>query len=231
MPISFYHTVLPAGFLVGVVLLWLGFRGRQIGGEPRCRRCGYDLTGRPDDSNSCAECGADADRRSDLFGKVSPEMIVAATGGLIVLIASIPMIPGVGNMSPTTHGASHAEPTPVFHFAAHLRSHTRRECRTRTDPTLSGWQIGPCAARVNAAGLADKDGEFGGGGMRILELAEARADLSSADWDRFCKGMYRIELDVRPRIRQARSFPRRCRHTSIFTQSPLVRTDDRPFWS
>src|ERR1043165_5496698 len=44
--------------LTGVVLLWLGLRGRRTGDHPFCRRCGFDLFGKPDDADNCSECGA-----------------------------------------------------------------------------------------------------------------------------------------------------------------------------
>jgi hypothetical protein len=41
----------------------VGLRGRRVDDHPLCRRCGFDLTGRPDESTRCAECGADLARR------------------------------------------------------------------------------------------------------------------------------------------------------------------------
>ena len=44
--------------LASAVLLWV-WRGRRIGCPPTCRQCGYDVSGRPADSQRCSECGAD----------------------------------------------------------------------------------------------------------------------------------------------------------------------------
>src|SRR5215218_8796709 len=44
---------------IGLALLVIGWRGRRTDDHPLCRRCGFDLTGRPPDSTRCAECGAD----------------------------------------------------------------------------------------------------------------------------------------------------------------------------
>jgi hypothetical protein len=44
-------------------MLVLGWRGRRTNDHPLCRRCGFDLFGRPADSTHCAECGADLLRR------------------------------------------------------------------------------------------------------------------------------------------------------------------------
>ena len=45
--------------LLGIFALWRGLVGRRVGDHPCCRRCGFDLFGRPQDSHVCPECGAD----------------------------------------------------------------------------------------------------------------------------------------------------------------------------
>jgi len=51
---------LTAALLAGVVLAWRGWRGVAIDDHPLCRRCGYDLHGRPAGAaDHCPECGAD----------------------------------------------------------------------------------------------------------------------------------------------------------------------------
>jgi hypothetical protein len=55
MPIA----VLILAVIAGLVLLLVGLRGRVIDDHPLCRRCGFDLTGKPQDSDRCAECGTD----------------------------------------------------------------------------------------------------------------------------------------------------------------------------
>jgi hypothetical protein len=39
--------------------LLYALRGRRVDNHPHCRRCGFDLIGRPRGSNVCSECGAD----------------------------------------------------------------------------------------------------------------------------------------------------------------------------
>lgn len=45
--------------LAGLVTLLIGWRGRRVDDHPICRRCGFDLYGKPADSDTCSECGAD----------------------------------------------------------------------------------------------------------------------------------------------------------------------------
>lgn len=49
--------------LLGALLAIMGRRGRRIDDHPLCRKCGYDLTGRPETSDRCAECGAELSAR------------------------------------------------------------------------------------------------------------------------------------------------------------------------
>src|SRR4051812_27458501 len=48
---------------LGAGLFFFGWRGRRVGDHPFCRRCGFDLFGKPDDSRVCTECGSPLDRR------------------------------------------------------------------------------------------------------------------------------------------------------------------------
>src|SRR3954468_8599598 len=48
--------------LISLPLLYLGWRGRVVGSQPVCRRCGFDLTGLPVTSTNCPECGSDLRR-------------------------------------------------------------------------------------------------------------------------------------------------------------------------
>ena len=56
--------LVPAALLVlAVPLLWLAARGRRTDDHPLCRKCGFDLFGKPADATRCSECGADLRRR------------------------------------------------------------------------------------------------------------------------------------------------------------------------
>ena len=51
---------LPAAVAVAsAVLLAWGLRGRRVNDHPVCRRCGFDLMGKPPAATRCSECGAD----------------------------------------------------------------------------------------------------------------------------------------------------------------------------
>jgi hypothetical protein len=52
-------TLAIALFLGGISLVARGLRGRRIDDHPLCERCGFDLTGKPQGSDICSECGAE----------------------------------------------------------------------------------------------------------------------------------------------------------------------------
>lgn len=49
--------------LCALALTAFALRGRRVDHHPVCRRCGFDLFGKPPGSTACAECGADLNRR------------------------------------------------------------------------------------------------------------------------------------------------------------------------
>ncbi|HRX83997.1 MAG TPA: hypothetical protein P5572_03145 [Phycisphaerae bacterium] len=54
------------GVALGVWLLRRGLRGRRFGNEPRCPKCGYNLTGTS--SDACPECGAATTQMGVVYG-------------------------------------------------------------------------------------------------------------------------------------------------------------------
>jgi hypothetical protein len=74
--------------VLGIALLWRGVRGARIDDHPLCRRCGFDLTGKPKDSNHCAECGADLTHpNAATLGHRRHSAGLIATGGFLSMLA------------------------------------------------------------------------------------------------------------------------------------------------
>ncbi len=72
-------AIVAAGFIVFLIIL--GLRGRYVGGEPRCRRCTYQLTGIQ--SQRCPECGSVLDDRGVVYGLRKRRWVVLATALLL----------------------------------------------------------------------------------------------------------------------------------------------------
>lgn len=91
----------------GAALLFTGLRGRRVGDHPFCRRCGFDLTGRPATSVLCSECGADLDarhaivvgvherRRGPLLAGAFAAILGVSVGGVVLRDS----LPGAGGFS------------------------------------------------------------------------------------------------------------------------------------
>lgn len=74
--------------IIGIALAWWGRRGKRIDEHPVCRKCGFDLVGRPPGSDRCPECGADLGRKSAIVtGNRKPRLSVMLIGGCLAVIA------------------------------------------------------------------------------------------------------------------------------------------------
>lgn len=83
--------------LLGVMLLvWIaamvfiakGWRGRRVGDHEHCRKCGFDLFGRPDGTRVCGECGASLDApRAIVFGERQRRPFMLSTGLILLILA------------------------------------------------------------------------------------------------------------------------------------------------
>ncbi|MFI5377943.1 MAG: hypothetical protein ACHRHE_01440 [Tepidisphaerales bacterium] len=78
--------ILPAG----LILLVYGLRGRRVDDHPLCRKCGYDLTGKPATSTVCSECGADVTRAKAIrVGHRAKRRAAIKLGVLAILVATV----------------------------------------------------------------------------------------------------------------------------------------------
>src|SRR4051812_43159994 len=67
----------------------LAIRGRRVGDHPVCRKCGFDLYGRPSGSARCGECGADLSRRRAVrAGRRRPRRGLAAAAGQVLALSA-----------------------------------------------------------------------------------------------------------------------------------------------
>src|SRR3954462_10007349 len=74
--------------LVGLWLLRRGWRGRRVGDEPACAKCGYSLAGIPLDR--CPECGADvAPTRAVVRGRRVRLRVPLGLGALLSILGAI----------------------------------------------------------------------------------------------------------------------------------------------
>lgn len=68
------------------IFLTIGLRGRRVGTELRCRKCGYNLTGTPE--GNCPECGTDIAPENAVRG-VRQRRWLALTVGIVFSLVTI----------------------------------------------------------------------------------------------------------------------------------------------
>ncbi len=78
-------------FMLGLVLVWRGWRGRLVNDHPYCRACGFDLTGLSKIREQCPECGSNLLN----LGAVREGLRVRRYGLLIagLLCLLVPLLP------------------------------------------------------------------------------------------------------------------------------------------
>jgi hypothetical protein len=77
-------AMLPAIVLAAGIALTIMGRGRRVGDEPHCRKCGYNLTGLP--SERCPECGRPATGRNVIIGTRQRRWRLLAPGLALLLL-------------------------------------------------------------------------------------------------------------------------------------------------
>ena len=104
---------------IAVSLLILGLHGCRADDHPLCRRCGYDLTGRPDASTRCGECGADLTRPRAVRSGHRARRRGPLTAGVVLLVPSLAAV-GVAGWS-WSHAVDWDRYKPVWWLRHDLR--------------------------------------------------------------------------------------------------------------
>lgn len=130
-----------------IAWLWIGLRGRLIDTHPRCRRCGYDLTGHACRPELCAECGS----RLLVVGAVKlghrkPRPAFLGGGGLMLVIAGV----GLAAMATQADPSPAAKPA-VLAVAAPAGAVRPRQAALPMAPAVSARRAGSVGAAYGAA--------------------------------------------------------------------------------
>ncbi len=204
-----------AALLLAAMLTAVGLRGRRADDHPLCRRCRFDLTGRPDTAERrCPECGADLRgpsaitvghrRRRPLPLGIGVAVLVPV--GLVTALVAVGAATGVNWLAhaPVAYllwqGASSSPARgaqAVDELAARLADGRLRGA--------AGWD------RVTAVGLAfqaDPSKPWDPAWGDLLEAAHAAGHLTASQWSAYLAAApVGVLQRVRPRARVRRGDP------------------------
>jgi hypothetical protein len=217
MTLLLFILVLLIPLCLGVALVHRGWRGVAIDDHPLCRRCGFDLTGKPSDSDRCAECGADVSapksirrghrrrRRGQLlFGVAMLVLVLCAVAGVATYV--------LRTIDPNTI-------KPVWWLALDAESPNRatnsaalKELARRVNlGQLSG---GPLAKLVNRALAHQADASHAwvnewGDIVQLARRSRGSEAVTDEQWARFGRRALEgaVRLRVRPNVRRGDPIP------------------------
>jgi predicted RNA-binding Zn-ribbon protein involved in translation (DUF1610 family) len=212
---AFIGPVILAAALAAL-LLGLGWRGRRIDRHPLCRKCGFDLVGRPTESVVCPECGADLRRRRSirighrqkrrwLVGESVPVLIVCV--GWLGLVT--------WSTAAGVDWNRHKPAWILMREADSADAPTRDAAIGELERRLTAGQLpAPQAAAVVEKALAHQanaDLPWVAAWGQLLESGRVMGRLTDEQWDRYMAHALTLVLEVRPSVRRGDPLPFRIR--------------------
>ena len=180
-------------------------RPRRIDDHPLCRRCGYDLSGRPADADRCPECGADtAAPRAVRLGNRTPRrgLIAACT-----LAAAVGLLVGGGGAAVLLSGVDLVPYQPADWLRRDaLSADTKARDRAMAELNrrlAAGLLAGPQIDAVADAFLdrqADPKGAWAPAYGDWIEAADAAGKLGRPRLARYLEQAVSITISTRPRL-------------------------------
>ncbi|MEW6250168.1 MAG: hypothetical protein AB1716_05945 [Planctomycetota bacterium] len=186
--------------LAGGALFFRGLRGRRVGQEPHCRKCGYNLTGLTGDT--CPECGGTASGRNLVIGvrRRRPRLWVP---GLVLLGVSVTGLSSIAYIY--AKGVNWYIYLPTFVLAEQARSDDVRAI----DELVRRFRLGSLGERpliklvplaLTRQGLRPMVYSFSSW-TAFLAALEAAGHLTGDQQERFHDQIVTIDLECRPTIR------------------------------
>ncbi len=200
--------LLATALLLGLALTAVGLRGRRADDHPLCRRCRFDLTGRPDGAERrCPECGADLARpRATVVGHRQRRPTMLGTGACLAIPPSLILLAVAYGMVAHVDWRQHA---PVWYLVREARSADSAR-RTPAWAELAARQtagrLTPAdrdrVADAALAAQADAANPWEPAWGDWLQSARAAGQLSDGRWQRYLKAATSgaFYLQLRPRI-------------------------------
>ena len=209
-------VLMPATALAGVVLLAWSRHGRRVDDHPLCRRCGFDLTGRPEGSQRCPECGADLKRRRAMRIGHRRRRTLWIALALVIILAPIgittrflwPILsdPNPDRLKPVWWLSAEAT-----HFGGIFRNSALDELiRRESTGALKKEEIDPLIDAALAQ-QADLSRPWFAKWGDLVEEAEDHNHVPTEKWHRYLRQSLgdSLKLQVRARVRTGDPLPAR----------------------
>jgi hypothetical protein len=196
--------------LVGALLTFFGLRGRVIGDDPHCRKCGFNLRGRDPGSTRCPECGVELTDKAIRTGLCLRRRGMLATGLFILLVGSAALSVG-GWQFAKTYDWSAWKPTSWL--VADLDSSlgpTRQIAideltRRINNPSFAQSKVDNLVDRLLAR-QADQSKKWDQLFGKLLEAAAKQNRVDKPRLERYLRQGLTAKLELKSRLRRKQRF-------------------------
>jgi hypothetical protein len=191
---------------LGLVLVWFGLRGKRLNDHPVCRQCRFDLSGSPEGTVTCPECGAGLKRPgSTRIGQRRKRTVCIGLGAVLVGLpaaalatTAYAMLTGADVHKYMPVGfllweARHADAARSKAVAAELLARYNGKKLEEEQVT----RVMECALDVQGDERLPWATEWGD----LIETGRSDGKLSEADQARFRVQSAVVALKPRPRVR------------------------------
>lgn len=199
-------------FIVGLVLAWVGMRGRKINDHPVCRQCAFDLAGVYPEGVTCPECGAGLKREGSVRVGARRRMVGVTLLGLVMALAPLPPVGVVAFAALTGADVNAYKPLGLILWEA-KRSDKARTAKLATEvmnralsKSLSAGQYQTVIDAVLAM-QADPRVVWDEGWGDLIERAKLDGVLSAAQESTFNRQAGLLTMRTRTRVHAGQTLP------------------------
>ncbi|MFI5378053.1 MAG: hypothetical protein ACHRHE_01990 [Tepidisphaerales bacterium] len=192
---------------VGFGAWWVGWHGRLVDKHPRCRKCSYDLTNRPEDQQRCPECGAWIMARGAIRYGTYAMRPWLALGGLLAMAAGL--FCSATSFLIVTRWLDLNEYLPTAWVVRDMwlddRAGSMIVARLAAGK-LSTSQVAAIVDQIMER-QADPKADWHTTWGAIVETAQTMDLLDKPRWERYVRQALPIEIRVRERVRKGDPVP------------------------
>jgi hypothetical protein len=197
--------------LPAVLLIRRGYRGRKLDDHAICRKCGFDLFGKPAESNKCSECGADLHNpKATRVGNRRHRPFVLAEGIGLLVVAICMIAGGVYQAESNFDWWPHLPFRVVLWLSeskdqAKVSLATAEMLRRYNAGQLDHQQIGLLvdrAMKLQSSNVGMWDESLGD----LIEHAYVTRNITPAQWEQYWRNGWRPVLTVTPVIHRGDAF-------------------------